>query len=235
MTGDWRIATRWPSLGADEVHVWRTNVTVAQAELRGLTASLTAEELERAAKYRSEYARREYVVTRGVSRVILGHYLTLAPGMIRFESDARGKPQVAQVHARSVVHFNVSHSGDVALVALSRRDELGVDIEELRDDTEIEAVARRLFSPSKLAEVNRMPAAERRRAVFTAWTRAEALAKAKGEGLAAISSPASDIQHGWSVCDLDAGPTHVAALAIRGSAPTIACWQWTAGLADRID
>ncbi len=89
---------------------------------------LSAEERERAARLVDERAARRWSCARGLLRSLLGRYLDLAPGAVRFDTSARGKPALAGDDS-AALRFSLSRSAGVAVYALSRDRELGIDIE----------------------------------------------------------------------------------------------------------
>jgi 4'-phosphopantetheinyl transferase len=161
-----------------EVHVWSVDLDgVAEAEV---ASSLSADERERAGRFRFERDRRRFVVARGLLRRLVGRYLDREPASVRFGYGPRGKPSVA---AGDGIRFNLSHSAGLALLAFAWRREVGVDVERLRPVPEAEDIARRYFSPWEESELRRLPGGEREAAFFRCWTRKEAFVKATGDGL----------------------------------------------------
>ena len=105
------------------------------------------------------------------------------PERVTFRLSAKQKPSLGPPHAKSGILFNVAHSGELALVAFSRKREIGVDVEQVRRDVDIEGIARRFFSPHEQKQLADVPAKGKIDAFFRCWTRKEAYVKAKGEGL----------------------------------------------------
>jgi len=93
---------------------------------------------------------------------------------------------LAAAHAGSDVTFNLSHSGGIAMLAFTRRREIGIDVEQVRRDFDVEAIANRFFSAAEHAQLAELPAANRFEAFFRCWTRKEAYIKATGEGLSLL-------------------------------------------------
>lgn len=135
---------------------------------------LSEEELERAARYRVDAARRSFVAVRSALRRVLGERLGVAPADVVIAEDEHRRPCVEGVA------FSVSHSGALGLIAVAdagRR--VGVDVEQVRPRTDFAALAARFFHPDEVAAIG-----ERRDAFFRCWTRKEAVVKALGLGLA---------------------------------------------------
>lgn len=129
--------------------------------------------------------------------------MPIAPG-------ANGKPQVG---AR--LRFNLAHSDNVAVCALALDREVGIDVERVRPVRNLDALARRVLSEREYVAFRASGSEE---AFFTAWTRKEAVLKARGEGLR--REPATvDVSvdpEGWTVQAFDAGPGYIAAVAAEG-------------------
>ena len=177
-----------------EVHIWRVRLN------RGKASPPTAEEAERAAKFATLALRRRYLRAHAALRAIL-EGVTAAP--LEFALREKGKPYLASAPD---VRFNLAHSREMALVAVARDVEVGVDIERVRPLPEYAAIAQRYFPPG-----HNPPTSVRD--FFRHWARFEALLKAHGAGLYGAGATPPGV---WSVTDLDVGPRFTAALAVEG-------------------
>ncbi len=220
------------ALGADEVHVWRVALDQPDDVADRLGAALSADERGRAARLVTAALRRRFLVARGALRQILGRYTYLAPGAVRFRYGPRGKPMLDAEDG--LLRFNLSHSGDLALVAVSRGREIGVDVERIRPDRDLDRIATRFFSTVEVAALLALPRAERAEAFYHCWTRKEAYIKALGDGLAipldsfdvafAPGAPAALLAsrldpaetRRWSMAALDPGPGYAGAVVVEG-------------------
>ena len=169
-------------LGNGEVHVWIVEVDAAQATNAHLE-SLSGEERHRASRFKFEIDRRRFLRRRAALRLILGGYLGATPGGITYAENAFGRPALAGDWARTALTFNTSHSGAIALIAVSRSRLLGVDIERLRPLVEAEGIAASYFSAREAAVFAALDRADRVEGFYNAWTRKEAVVKALGGGL----------------------------------------------------
>jgi 4'-phosphopantetheinyl transferase len=169
-----------PVAGVDEVHVVRGVLDVAPAEVERFGALLGDDERERAGRFVFARDRRRFTVARGLLRVVLGRYLDAAPEVLRFGAGPHGKPFLLD----GGLQFNVSHSGERALIAVSPRREVGIDIELHRPDVEFLGVAEHSFSAAERRQLEGLPAAEVAAAFFRGWARKESFIKARGDGLA---------------------------------------------------
>lgn len=234
MPDAWAPAPPRPVLAADEVHVWRATLRRPAHELRRLEEHLSAEERERAGRYRFPLHRDRFVAGRGIQREILARYLGCAPAAPQYAHAAHGKPSLGPPHASSGLQFNVSNADDGLLVALTLDREVGVDLERLREMPDGSDIAERFFSAPEVEVFRALPAEQRDLAFFTCWTRKEAFIKVVGEGLSMPLScfdvtlrpgePAellrtrggADEASRWTLREIDPGPGWLAALAVEG-------------------
>jgi 4'-phosphopantetheinyl transferase len=240
----WRPPPAELTLSSAEVHVWRTVLDLAVSCVERLQRTLSVDELQRAARFHFPRDRRRFIVARGVLRDILSRYLGVPASALEFRYSAFGKPDLADVAAAQGLRFNVSHAYEMALVAVTRGREIGVDIEYLRREIACEKIAEHFFSARERASLRALPAQAKHEAFFNCWTRKEAYIKAHGEGLSlpldqfdvslapgepvALLATRGDPQEAsrWSLQALTPGPGYVAALAVQGQGRHITCWQW---------
>ncbi len=142
-------------------------------------AALTPAERVRRDRFYFAPDRQAHTVCRGALRLILGHALDRPSSEISFRLGPHGKPHLTDAD----LHFNVSHSGDLALIALSTETTLGVDIEQERPLKDLFALAKRHFSPTERATLRALPRELQGPAFFRCWSRKEAFIKAIGLGL----------------------------------------------------
>jgi 4'-phosphopantetheinyl transferase len=194
-------------LNPGEVHVWRVHLN------RGKASLATAGEAARAARFATPTLRRRYLRAHAALRDILGS-VTAAP--LDFALHEKGKPYLALAPE---IRFNLAHSREMALVAVTLGVEVGVDIERVRPLTEYAAIAQRYFPEGFTAPTSV-------REFFRHWTRFEALLKAHGAGLYGAGAMPPGV---WSVTEIDAGPRFTAALAAEGAPPTVIMHQYGDG------
>ncbi|MCA1601396.1 MAG: 4'-phosphopantetheinyl transferase superfamily protein [Acidobacteria bacterium] len=241
----WSFPPRKLILGDDEVHVWRAALNIKESRVRSLRRTLTADERARAERFHFQEDREHFIVARGLLRVILGRYLGVEPSQLRFSYSLYGKPSLASESCAGDLCFNVSHARGLALYAVTRGRDIGIDVERIRADLADQQVAERFFSQQELAELRTFSGSMWSQAFFNCWTRKEAYIKARGEGLslpldqfdvslapgepAALLSFSGDDQEAfrWSLRELSPGYGCVAALAAEGDNWRLRCWQWT--------
>ena len=176
------------NLTENEVHVWSINVDQL-AKYGGWTDLLNEEETRRAACFRFQKDRQAFIVCRGALRILIASYLASVPRKLRFIFSERGKPELHESDNPGHVHFNVSHSDTRAVLAFVRNRKVGIDLERIRTDCEVEQIAGRFFSAVEKKALLSLKSRHRHKAFFNLWTRKEAFLKAKGGGL---SIPLSD-------------------------------------------
>lgn len=231
-------------LGSDEVHVWRAALDIPTQHVHALHQTLAADEIARADRFHFQRDRERFIIARGVLRAILGCYLRREPSQLRFCYNSHGKPVLAKESGGDAFRFNVSHSHRLALYAVTRGREVGVDLERIRPVPDADQIAERFFSPREVAVFRALPPRMQTPAFFSCWTRKEAYIKAKGEGLSipldqfdvslAPGEPAAllhtqwddqEASH-WSLKALTPAPGYVAALAVEGHDWRLTYWQF---------
>ncbi len=131
-----------------------------------------------------EHLRRSFLLSHGALRTLIGSYLEISPEKAQFIQGSHGKPKLVGGGGTAVpLEFNMSHSGNVVLLAFSSTCELGVDVELIRPLEDMAGIADRFFSREESEELFSLAPEERERAFYLCWTRKEAYVKAVGEGL----------------------------------------------------
>jgi 4'-phosphopantetheinyl transferase len=175
-----------PPLAPEAVHVWRVRLD-PPGDLSDAWELLSDVERGRARRFVQEHHRRRFVSAHAALRRILAGYTARPPRELEFTSGPHGKPALAIPEARSrpKLEFNLSHSADLALVAVAWGRPVGVDLERWEREMDHLELAKRFFSPTERASLETL--AERRddlvRGFFAAWSRKEAYLKARGEGV----------------------------------------------------
>jgi 4'-phosphopantetheinyl transferase len=210
-----------------EIHLWRAEIDAAPAVLEVLAQPLSVNERERARRFRAESDRTRFTCARGWLRQLLAGYVDVDPADLTFIDGGRGKPRLDRPNV-PWLSFNVSHSAGVAVYAIARGRAVGVDIEEVRQDFPVDAVARRFFAAPDHRALAALPADDRINAFFAMWSQKEAYLKGMGVGLGEIDraiaatpdyrKPIDDGESAdWSLASFDAGPGFAAAVAVEGT------------------
>jgi 4'-phosphopantetheinyl transferase len=164
-----------------EVHLWRIELDCAATSVAALKATLSTEELERAARFRSRELCERWTVARGALRCILAKYSQSEPNSLVLRAGPHGKPEL--VRPADNISFNLSHTSGLALLAVAGSGRVGVDAEVVRPGIEVADLSRRFFAPSEADEILGLPPQAQLAAFFACWTRKEAFVKALGSGL----------------------------------------------------
>jgi 4'-phosphopantetheinyl transferase len=183
VTIEWPLPPANPPLAGNEIHVWATTLAVEPAILEKLMATLSPDEKQRASRFKFEYLRNRYIAGRGALRKIMARYVGEDAAGLRFEYLENGKPVSAQAFTSAGIHFNLAHTGDLALVAVTRMGPVGVDVECVRAIKNADELVARFFSKREDELFRRVSTEQKPAAFFNLWTRKEALLKATGEGI----------------------------------------------------
>ena len=220
---------------ATEVHLWRCSLDHARASLDEAYAVLADDELERARRYKFTRDRRRFVAARSFLRSTLAEYLSVSARELSFVYGAFGKPGLSPRPDGARVEFNLSHSGDLAVLAVTRGPAVGVDVEQVIEVSELQGMASRFFSAHENAALKELPADTQNFAFYCCWTRKEAFLKALGHGLA-LPLDSFDVSldvrrprligvrndpeapSEWTLVHLCPAPGYVAALAVKENA-----------------
>jgi 4'-phosphopantetheinyl transferase len=232
------------ALRNDEVHVWEVWTDRIDADLPAFNQILAFEEQERAARFKFAKDRRRYVLAHAALRQILARYLQTDAARLKFRVGAHGKPELVPPANRLLLQFNLSHSHEAALIAVTHRRQIGVDVEYIKRDFAWVEIAERFFSPAEVAKLQALAPELQQRAFFACWTRKEAYIKAKGGGLSiplqdfevslAPKEPPALLAHRgdpeevnrWRFSEIEAGLDYAAALAVEGRDWNLHCFRW---------
>ncbi len=225
-----------PHILPDAIHVWTFRLDIADWRDRLRPEWLSADELAHAGRFAFPALRRRFVVCRTTLRAILGSYLRRRPGELTFAQGPYGKPYLNAARARGRIRFNMSHSDELAMVAVSRQRELGVDLERVRPVDEIESIVARSFAPAERLAFERVPRPARLATFYRYWTLKEACLKACGVGLGRglpevdvslaegrplCLSDAAGVPRYWRVHALDPAAGYCGALVVEGRAGAV--------------
>ena len=207
-----------PQLATGEIHLWRAALAEPR-RLAGAEAVLSREEILRTRRFIHRVDQERYIAAHGALRMVLGLYLSVDPQSLEFLIGPHGKPALVQTFTD--LRFNLSHSADLALIAVARGREVGVDVERVERDIEFEPIVDQYFDPTEAWELRTAPPEERVSRFFDLWTRKEASLKAEGVGLV---SP-SRTRH-FTACNVCPVPGYAGAVASEGEDWRLAFWHW---------
>lgn len=172
-----------------EVHLWLITLADSEHELAQFERLLSPDELSRANRLLARQARNRFVAGRGFLRITLAHYLDLDPEALLLNHGEQGKPYLAGIYGEKGLKFSLSHTGNRAILAVTSHYEIGVDLEEVKDNIPFQDMARRYFSHREQTELFSLPAHMQLAAFYRCWTRKEAYMKGCGTG---FSQPSND-------------------------------------------
>lgn len=173
----------FPRLRKDEAHIWRIDFLDWQGREDQFVSVLSSDETERARRFRLPHDRQRFILRHGLLRAILSGYLGMPSALLRFDYSSYGRPALHTEHHKSSLHFNLSHSHQMALIAVVLDGCVGIDIERVHTDFDHQRIATQFFSLAEQEQLRDVAPDERARAFFMCWTRKEAYIKALGMGL----------------------------------------------------
>jgi 4'-phosphopantetheinyl transferase len=220
----WSPPPPQPRLEHGRVDVWLAEPPRDAARLATHVALLAPDELVRAARFLRPADEHRFVASRVLLRSLLGRYLDTPPRALVLTKGRYGKPRLADAGAPG---FNVAHSGRAILVAIATAPDVGVDVELVRADVDVDLLAASHFAPAERAALARLAPTERRAAFFRLWARKEAYVKALGTGFstepstfavaldeARVLAAAPGHPAGWSLADCGLGEDYAGAVAV---------------------
>jgi len=173
----------------DEVHIWAASLLDHNKDIDYLKSTLSQDEQQRTSHFKFSKDQNNYIITRGILRCLLSTYLEKPPQSVEFVYGLWGKPCLLE--KKVPLHFSVSHSGNYALYAFICQYEVGIDIEYIDKDFEIEDILPTILSPTEQNLWYSVPLEERLQTFFSLWTCKEAYLKAFGKGWLENKTPLS--------------------------------------------
>ena len=179
----WLAPPTQPTLLQDQAHLWLIRTERLETQVERLGTTLCQAEWERAGRFQFARDREQFILGRGILRTILGRYLHQEPRALRFRYNEFGKPMLDAPAPDNTLCFNLAHSAQRMLLAITRGKKIGVDIERIRPEIDLDRLAAQIFSLHERESWNALAPDVKPRAFFNGWTRKEAFVKAVGEGL----------------------------------------------------
>jgi 4'-phosphopantetheinyl transferase len=223
----------------DEAHVWVVDLD-ASASVGADSQVLEDSERARAARYRFAVDRVRFVTRRSALRSILASYVDSYAGSIRFELGDKDRPSLAGTHRTAGLDFNVSHTGDLALVAVTATGRVGVDIERMSTRIDFAGIAEHWYSPQERTCIDAGCGASARHGFYRHWTAKEAYVKVLGCGLSKFREVELQCRPAPLVCCagepdesrrltmLDVSRSHAAAIVTDDQVVRCHVWRWSA-------
>jgi 4'-phosphopantetheinyl transferase len=162
------------------VDVWRGGLSLSADTLARLASRLSDDETLKAQGFKFPYLRDRYIAARGMLRETLAGYLAVEPAALKFVSGPYGKPALID----EALHFNISHTADSLLIAVANFADIGIDIEAVKLQRNLDSLAERCFSEREYQGWYELPGELQAGAFYRLWTKKEAFVKAVGRGIA---------------------------------------------------
>lgn len=231
----WEPPVPNPTLVKNEVHIWRIPLQQSQNIIEKCGRTLNPDEKKRAGRFRFERHRRRYIVCRGALRFILSEYLqNQSPSSFAFRYTKWNKPFLIS----DELSFNVSHSAEAALIALTTCGDLGVDIEKIRPISDMGDMVKNVFAMKEQRAWHTYDPEEQPQAFYAGWTRKEAVVKAIGQGLSiplksfsvdlapTVERPDHSLPE-WHVVSFWPQPEFIAAVVSSNPIKNITHYDWS--------
>lgn len=230
-----RFETARP-LRRNEVHIWHLDINqFTAAHYADAAQVMNADERERAQKF--VRGKESYIASRWLLRKVLARYTRVTPEAIEFLRSEKGKPYLAQRD----IHFSLSHSGHWALLAVSKIELIGVDIEAVSSTRDLMGIAESYYHPHEFAHLQTLAANMQNDYFYRLWTLKEAFFKAIGTGISAglekiafeftddrihaqIAAELNQDRDEWQFHQWTLGAQNYAALASKSQQPLTPSW-----------
>lgn len=167
-------------MGRNFVDIWYGHMRLASDAMQKFSPILNDEERQKAETFKVPLMRDRFTAVRGMLRLTLADYLNVSPANLQFEVGEYGKPRLIC----DSLHFNLSHTADHLLIAVGNFPNLGIDIEKLNQRSNLDAIAKRIFSGQELNRWRQLSADRQLLGFYRLWTKKEAFVKAVGRGIA---------------------------------------------------
>jgi 4'-phosphopantetheinyl transferase len=219
---------RYPK--SSEIHLWFANLEADYFQADLLRQLLSADEIERASRFKFGKDQHKYIICRGILRTLIGRYLEIDPEKVQISYSKYGKP----FQPTGMLKFNLAHCRNLVLYAFCQKQEIGVDLECIREIDDAPGIASRFFSVPENEIFQATSIADQTKMFFSLWTLKEAFVKAIGDGLSypldkfKVSvpqenrpAPVTFLKDGtddfnWMLYSLSPKPACVAAVAVQG-------------------
>ena len=216
------------------VYVWGFSLDGSAAALKCCRAWLSEEERARAARFIRQEDQTRYTLAHGGLRAVLARYAELDPAALRFQAGSTGKPALLDQQGRPhALRFNLSHSHGRMLIAVAQGQDVGVDLEQIRDKVEVVKLAERFYTPSEYQEIMGRSGFDQVQQFYCYWVAKEAVLKGQGVGILSLHeceiltpidaatchvflSDGAALQPGWTIRWLACGAGWQGAVALRG-------------------
>lgn len=221
-------------LDRETVHVWGLSLDGSAVALKCFRAWLSEEERGRAARFIRQEDQTRYTLAHGGLRAVLARYTGLDPAALLFQAGSIGKPALLDHQGNQhVIRFNLSHSRGRMLIAVTQGQDVGVDLEEMRDKVEVVKLAERFYAPAEYQKIAGHSGSDQVQQFYRYWVAKEAVLKGQGVGIFSLRgceilttddaassqvrpSDGAGFQPGWVIRWLACGDGWQGAVALQG-------------------
>ena len=236
----WQNTPDTLSFSKDHIDVWLCDLKQLSGDINNYYAILSDDERERADKLKIKDMKQQYVLTRGALRQRLGLLTNIDPQDFVFDYLQHGKPVLVKDARFANITFNVSHSYNLALIAIAQKQNIGIDIEKINHESKHDQLVTRFFSEAEQSEFQTMPETNKAKAFCACWARKEAFIKAIGDGVSYgldsfdvtvdpdkqtleinLHKPSEET---WSAINLPINDDYMACLVSDRDSLSVRCW-----------
>lgn len=229
-------------LATNQLHVWQSDINITKIQAGRIYSILSKKEKARASRFKFEEHRLKFIAARATLRKILSHYLSIDPNAISFTENKYGKPGLKDEINKSSIFFNISHSHNMALFAISNEENIGIDIEAVNRKIDFDEISKRFFSDRENEHIQALPISQKSIDFYKIWTAKEAFIKAIGQGLSfplkefeislnnntiSLASIYGDPNKAstWNLFKYDVPDEYESSIAIQAERPDITSWK----------
>jgi 4'-phosphopantetheinyl transferase len=229
----WQLPASTLTIAPGETHLWRALCVPAAIDFEQFATQLTAEEMMRAGRFATATLQRRYLQAHSLLHTLLAAYTQSSSRRCELAYQSNGKPYLRAPQLHPPLAFNMSHSGEMVVIALMRGSEVGVDVELLRPLDDLEAMVATTCSEAEQAYLAALPLEKRLTAFYRLWTRKEAWLKLRGIGLSGAlkSVEVHGVPQGVTLLDIPLAD-HLAgeyagavALPVMADSPPMRVWD----------
>jgi 4'-phosphopantetheinyl transferase len=220
------------NLKSNTVHVYHINTNT----YKNYTSLISEDEKKKASKFRFEIDQKTSIISRGALRLIASSYLKTSPEKIAFKYNEFGKPSFDM---DTNLKFNISHSGNIAVLGFVKDFEIGIDIENIKRDFDVLDIANNFFSELEVQSLLKLPKENQFEGFYRCWTRKESFIKAKAKGLSfpldsfAVSMDSNEHaklletkwdaneKNTWKLFSFSPKENYIGALSVKGNVESV--------------
>ncbi|HEY9050925.1 MAG TPA: 4'-phosphopantetheinyl transferase superfamily protein [Gammaproteobacteria bacterium] len=180
---EWQSVNTFQDLNDNDVHIWLFHLNTTPPGIKRFYPLLSIDEKERSERFIDFMHRKRFIASHGFLRSVLSLYLDIPAEELEFTKGDNGKPFLIQDDTEHTIHFNLSHSQHLAMVAVCKHHEIGIDVECMERNHEWKKLILRFFTPPEQDAIFSLPEDQQHDAFFQVWTRKEAHMKVTGKGL----------------------------------------------------